>query len=83
MSRKAKTIFAFIVLFIWATSFLADIVITKYEPPVALHPVMMLVAGYVMRATRLKVAENPNPTGEVEKILKEEETNSTTKKEEQ
>ena len=78
MTRKAKTIFAFIVLFIWAVSFLADIAMNSYEPPIALHPVMMVVAGYVMRATRLKVAENPNPNQEAKKLLTEE----TTKKEE-
>jgi hypothetical protein len=36
---------AVIVVLVWAVSFIVDILTENYEPPVALHGVMMIVVG--------------------------------------
>lgn len=40
-------IFTVIAIFMWVTSFLADLINPKYDPPVYVNPIILLVAGHL------------------------------------
>ena len=41
-----KQIFTYMVLFMWAASFLMDMANPKYDPPIYINPRIMLVGAY-------------------------------------
>lgn len=46
----AKTLFMGMVLFMWAVSFIMDIINPKYDPPEYINPLIMLVGGFLLAA---------------------------------
>lgn len=48
---NTKNIFMGLVLFMWATSFIIDIINPKYDPPEYINPLIMLVGGFLLAAS--------------------------------
>lgn len=51
MNRKTTTVIAYIITAVWAVSFMADIILTSYEPSPYIHAIMMVVAGSMFAST--------------------------------
>lgn len=54
MDRRVSNLIALVVTVVWAASFLADIALSSYEPPAALHAIMMTVAGAAFAGSVVK-----------------------------
>lgn len=62
MDHKTTNIIALVVTGVWALSFIADIILTSYEPSPYLHAIMMTVAGAAFGGSLLKKTSTTNET---------------------
>lgn len=57
-SLSAKNVFMGMVLFMWAISFIIDILNPKYDPPEYVNPLIMLVGGFLLAAANSSNKDN-------------------------
>lgn len=54
MDKRITNAIAIVALILWTVSFILDAVLVKYEPPLSVHAVIMLVAGAAFTGSVLK-----------------------------
>lgn len=54
INKRVTNVIAIIVTSVWALSFVADILMTTYEPSPYLHAIMMTVAGSAFAGSMIK-----------------------------
>lgn len=54
LDKRITNAFAIVILVAWSISFIADIVIVKYDPPASVHAAMMAVVGSVFVSSAFK-----------------------------
>ena len=48
VSAKTMDRVVIIVSLVWGGSFVTDMIVTTYDPPTGLHPIMMLLIGFLV-----------------------------------
>lgn len=64
VSPKTMDVVVIIVSLTWGGSFVADMIVTTYDPPTGLHQVMMLLIGFLV-AGRTQVGKDEGKEDEV------------------
>jgi hypothetical protein len=72
LDKRISNIIALVITAVWATSFIADIISSNYEPSPYIHGIMMLVAGAafgdsVIRRSRTDEHDEKSPPARVSK----------------
>ena len=63
MDKRLRTGIAILIATAWAVSFIIDVVNPNYEPPAAVHALMLLVAGFFFGPNILPPRKNGNNDG--------------------
>lgn len=54
MDERLRSVIGWVVTGAWATSFVLDALLVRYEPPVSVHALMMIVAGAAFGSSMLR-----------------------------
>ncbi len=63
MQERAATAIAVVITIVWAISSIADIAMSTYEPPAAMHPIMLALVGsfFTVSVVRRNGGSNGKP----------------------